>query len=63
MEDIYSSINWYGFKNQYHTWLFEKWKRRKGLIKVILVFLQRPKKVKQNLGKIEVSLNFLSYLY
>lgn len=27
------SINWYGFKNQYHTWLFGNGKNRKGLFR------------------------------
>jgi len=54
------SINWYGFKNQYHTWLFGNGKERKGLIRGDFGFSYRDqKKVEDKIWeKIEVSFKF-----
>ena len=38
------SINWYGFKNQYHTWLFGNGNERKGLIRGDFGFSYRDQK-------------------
>ena len=54
------SINWYGFKNQYHTWLFGNGKDRKGLIRGDFGFSYRDqKKVEEKIWeKIGISFKF-----